>query len=242
MTAKAHDGPGEPLAAILLGELLATPAVKALIEAGGPAGGAPHGPARTAPAVVRTLLWQDVNTSLSLAKELPQLANALFSGLEALAEELSRFPDPVLGAFTTEVLAALDLAAVRRAGEAWLRLGRRALASRARPAPESKAQPDQGAFTARDLGELLFAPALGALSAWLSANPEGLRRLAHDLLDPFPPEELRLLSTRASAQLAALLQDYPALSEALARLVASLAWEAVQGSLRAMAGRLRRAV
>ena len=64
--------------------------------------------------LVRTLMWEDTELFLDLIGVLPELLNTLFIGGRELAEQLDKFPDPMLAAFFARVLGKIDGEALGR--------------------------------------------------------------------------------------------------------------------------------
>ena len=67
-----------------------------------------------APGMVKTLVWEDVETSLGTVSALPALINYSVQAARELVAQLNAFPTPILVAFLSQVVENIDFEAMEQ--------------------------------------------------------------------------------------------------------------------------------
>lgn len=62
--------------------------------------------------MVKTFVWEDVETSLGTVSALPPVVNYLVQAVHELAAQLNAFPTPILVAFLSQVVESIDFKAM----------------------------------------------------------------------------------------------------------------------------------
>ncbi len=95
--------------------------------------------ARTAPGLVKTLLWGDPAISMSLFGALPDAVNWLFELLLELGRQLNSLPEPLLKDMLGQVGAGIDEERLKQLPEVYGRLARRLVIGEGKSPEETRA-------------------------------------------------------------------------------------------------------